>query len=1279
MKAICLLFSFLFLSIISWGQTILNPGDLVILGVDGNLGGNPDEISFACFKDITAGTEIQITDQGYERCYAGLWGSNEGGAKLVRTGGTITAGTVITFRTSQSYAPYIHFTYPDSLWSVANLGVGAPSNSFNLNTGGDQLYIAQGGTWTSGASCSNSYPGTGGRMLFAFSTSSPAWDSTFANSTQKSALYPGMSCYNMAPTGGASDWVKYIGPLTAATQKDWIARIGTTTYWKKYTSSALYLAGSPDLHTTVLPIIPGTDADWTSPGSLCQSSASINLNSLISGLGVTGGAWSGTGVTGNIFNPSGLSGMYNITYTIDCPCCISQTHTITVNANPVITAGSNTPLCSGTNLNLTTTGSGTYNWSGPNGFSSSSQNPIISPVTIAATGTYTVTVTSAGGCISTSSTTVLIHQTPSINAGQDTTIPAGTSTTIHASLTGGTGPFTYSWSPSGSLVNATVKNPTTTNLTVTTTYTVTITDQATGCTGTDQIVVNTSGGLLNVTSITVTPNSICKGGSTHLVANASGGSGNYTYAWSPASSLNNASIYNPIASPSGTTTYTISVNDGFNTVTDTLTVHVFPLPTPTAGSNSPVCEGQTLNLSSSPTGASSYNWSGPTGFSNVNQNPTLSSIALSAAGTYTVTVTDGNGCSAIAQTTVIVNNLPTPTASNNTPCEGQTLNLMSGGGTGYSWSGPNSFSNLNQNPSISNVQLSAAGTYTITVTNGNGCSATAQTVVSINSNPVANASSNKPCEGQTLNLTSNGGSNYSWSGPNGFSDANQNPTIQNATLSDTGTYIVTVTDGNGCFSTAQTIVVFNSNPTATASSNSAICESATLNLTSGGGTNYNWAGPNSFSNSNQNPTITNASTLAGGIYTVTVTDGNGCSATAQTTVLINTNPTATASSNSAICEGASLNLTSGGGTNYNWSGPNGFSNSSQNPTITNATTLAGGLYIVTVTNGNGCSSTAQTTVLINTNPTATASSNSAICEGATLNLTSGGGTNYSWNGPNSFSSTDQNPSISAAPTSANGNYTVTVTDGNGCSDSKSISVVINSLPSVSLSIPENTYCVYATPDTLIGNPAGGTFSGQGVNGNVFNPSAAGVGIGYQIKYTYTDGNGCTNSDSGLVSVNAMPVVDLQMDIATQIYNGQEVTFTANPTNYGHYDFYLNTSLMQSGSAAVYQSSALQNGQIIYVDATDNGCTTSDSIILDVKPIPNAFTPLNADGSNDRFLKGVDITVFNRWGQQLYTGKEGWDGKFNGANVSKGTYYFIIKKNELNKDSKEIKGSVTVVD
>jgi hypothetical protein len=187
--------------------------------------------------------------------------------------------------------------------------------------------------------------------------------------------------------------------------------------------------------------------------------------------------------------------------------------------------------------------------------------------------------------------------------------------------------------------------------------------------------------------------------------------------------------------------------------------------------------------------------------------------------------------------------------------------------------------------------------------------------------------------------------------------------------------------------------------------------------------------------------------LNAGTYSLTVTDGGCTSDPANTVVAVNTKPTATASSNSPVCEGATIELYGGpnGMTSYSWTGPNGFSSSLQNPTISSATTLNAGTYSLTVTDGGCTSDPANTVVAVNTKPTATASSNSPVSEGANIQLYGGpnGMTSYSWTGPGGWTSTLQNPTRSSATLATAGTYTLTVTNSNGCTDVESTSLTVS--------------------------------------------------------------------------------------------------------------------------------------------------------------------------------------------------------------------------------------------
>jgi len=280
---------------------------------------------------------------------------------------------------------------------------------------------------------------------------------------------------------------------------------------------------------------------------------------------------------------------------------------------------------------------------------------------------------------------------------------------------------------------------------------------------------------------------------------------------------------------------------------------------------------------------------------------------------------------------------------------------------------------------------------------------------------------------------------YSWTGPNAFNSTDQSPIVSPAVA---GTYTLTVTDANDCSDDADTVVVVNTPPTATASNDGPVCpgEDVQLNGGPGGMASYSWSGPSSFNSTDQSPIVSPA---VAGTYTLTVTDANDCSDDADTVVVVNTPPTATASSNSPVCEGDTIVLTGGPGGmgNYSWTGPDGFSSNSQSPTIPSATTAMAGDYILTVIDGGCTSDPATTNVVVNTKPTATATNDGPVCQGEDVQLNGGPGgmASYSWSGPSGYGNTSQSPIVSPAVA---GTYTLTVTDANGCSDDASTVVVV---------------------------------------------------------------------------------------------------------------------------------------------------------------------------------------------------------------------------------------------
>jgi len=229
--------------------TNFSVGDIVIIGMCVNMNGcqgsttiGEDEVSFVSFEDITPGTTIDITDNGYERknCGSNTWGNTEGVLRLTRTTSTITKGTVVTIRAlDQSIFAGVQ---PDNNWTVSypNSGYG----TFNLNNNDEQVYLMQGGTWNKGTNNTHDATYVGGTLMFGINTYS-TW-SCNDNSTQRGNLPPALKCFSILPQSGTTQNIKYTGVTTAATQREWIDRFNTPANWTGTNSCATYVASGLD-------------------------------------------------------------------------------------------------------------------------------------------------------------------------------------------------------------------------------------------------------------------------------------------------------------------------------------------------------------------------------------------------------------------------------------------------------------------------------------------------------------------------------------------------------------------------------------------------------------------------------------------------------------------------------------------------------------------------------------------------------------------------------------------------------------------------------------------------------------------------------------------------------------------------------------------------------------------------------------------------------------------------------------------------------------------------
>ena len=283
----------------------------------------------------------------------------------------------------------------------------------------------------------------------------------------------------------------------------------------------------------------------------------------------------------------------------------------------------------------------------------------------AVSGIIGVYATNPCGAGPSAALSVTVNVLPVANAGTDTTIFYGTSLMLHAAQ-GGSGSFSYHWSPEELLIDPDVQNPQTVNLTATTIFSLTVTNQATLCLNTDEVTVTITGGPLSVNPVAI-PSSICRSESAQLYSNAGGGSENYTYQWTcnpPGDPPWSSTLPNPLVTPDTSTHYFVVVNDGFNTSSGSTFVTVFPLPGATISGGDTLCGANEFTLlpvvlTGIPPWNFTYSYGSTTVFVN-NQQTSPYYITAYDPGDYTITAIEDANCTGTYSGSAIVRKYPIP-------------------------------------------------------------------------------------------------------------------------------------------------------------------------------------------------------------------------------------------------------------------------------------------------------------------------------------------------------------------------------------------------------------------------------------------------------------------------------------------------------------------------------------------------------------------------------------------------------------------------------------------
>lgn len=805
-------------------------------------------------------------------------------------------------------------------------------------------------------------------------------------------------------------------------------------------------------------------------------------------------------------------------------------------------------------------------------------------------GTYTSTVTDANGC--TITTTVTVTEPPDLvltPTKTDAVCPGVCNGTADANASGGTAPYTYSWS--------TIPVQTTSTITglCAGTYTIIVID-ANGCQDTSNITINMPLPLLPNAS--VTNNVSCFGLCDGAVTSApTGGTSPYTYDWDTGN-YTTQSVSGLCAG-----TYTLSLLDAngcpaSQTVTITqpgsFSVSIASA-TPNPLNCNGDCNGTAVASVSGGTAPYSYSW---------NTGPTTASITGLCAGVYSVTATDANGCtSATSVTFVQPTTLSVTITSSDPSCNGScdgSIGAIAGGGTpGYTYNW------LPGGQTTAGIAGLCAGGYTLTVTDSKGCTDTkidtlvAPSILS-NSITATDVTCAGSCDGTISVVPSGGTSPYSflWS-PGG-------QTTSSVSGLCTGTYSVTVTDANNCtvidvITIVQPLVLTSSISSTTSSCT--ICNGSATVSTSGGTLPYTflWC---------DGQTTSTAVGLCIGTCSVTVTDANGCTntltATINPVVVISITVSGSSVSCAGACDGISTVNPTGGVAPYTylWS-PGGQTTSS-------ATGLCAGTYTVCVADINGCIS-CDTVVFTDppvlTSSIASTTASCGACNGTATSTPSGGtgGYTYTWS---SFPVQTTATATGLCP----GNYSVTVNDANNCTTTNTVTVgnipVISDNPSTTLAncgMSDGAICVA---------PSGGVppYTYQWSPGGETTACVTGIPAGIDTVII-SDAAGCSDTFAIAVSNIAGPTISVLTSVDPTC-NGDcdgsiSISSSGGTTPY--------TYLWNPGGQTDTAISSLCAGIYILQNIDAATCTTfvSDTLI-DPSPIsPNpVITNATCNGGND---------------------------------------------------------------
>ena len=876
---------------------------------------------------------------------------------------------------------------------------------------------------------------------------------------------------------------------------------------------------------------------------------------------------------GNIEDPNDLvAGTYTVTVTDVNGCTTEISATVGDSPLPQVTVASAFETCGNANGTIdVTVDSGT----GPFTFAWSPLTDTTEDVQNLTAGDYSVTVTDSLGC--TASQTAFIANVP----GPQVTLTAVTesncsqaSGSIDINVTSGTPPYVFEWTAPLDAVEDPIN-------VASGSYNVTVTD-ANSCTA--ELNVTVSDAAAPVLDYVIT-NETCGTQNASIDVTVSGGSAPFTYAWS-GSSTGTSQDLNSLSAG----TYNITVTDDANCqATAQIIVDGTPAVTVTSAVQDVTCNAANGSIDLTVvTGTAPYTfgWNPP--------QLDVEDLTDLNGGTYNVTVTDANGCSAALSS--LGNIIPVPglnAAVTHTTCgyvNGDIDLTVTGSSAPYTFSwGPEDLSSI------------ASGSYTVTVTDINNCTLTGTYVVNSSQGVTASATATMAscgnADGTVSASANNGTAPYQYNWGSGFPN---NDSLLNVPAAS---YTVTITDAIGCTASAAAAVTNPDGPVVNYTVTDATCDepNGSVDLTINGGLppyQINWS---------NGLTVEDPNGLVGGSYTVTVSDDNACSSIVIVDIATTTGITIDVIITKEICDGnlGAVDLTANGvgPFTFEWNGNN------QTFYTEDLADISSGTYDVTVSAGNGCTVASSAIVAyVPCAPTVSLTAFDATCglnNGSIDIAIAGGATPYAFawsNGATDQDLTNLEPGL----------YIVTITDGNATVSVFDATINAVTAPEVSISITEAT--CGNTNGAAQANVLNGTspYNFSWSTGSVAS-SVNGLGTG-AVSVTVTDDIGCTASATSDVADIAGPLLstDVTSTLCNQANGSIDVTLQGGtPTfTYNWSPSLGNTQDPNNLTAGTYNLTVTD----------DNGCTAAASVVVDASAVPEltlsviASTCGNANGS-----------------------------------------------------------------